>query len=151
MEWVKLIGTLGTICAVFIAFWNYRKTQQRQQSAEVLTKYAERYEKVMSSFPPEAIIARLNSEGEPPKSTIELKLAVLRYLNLCSEEYFLWCKGFISKAVWEIWSRELVRMLKTPLYIREWKNLKHEFDSYPEFQAYVDGVQAQVKENGTLS
>jgi hypothetical protein len=83
----------------------------------------------------------LNSEGKPPPRSKALSLSVLRYLNLCSEEYYLRQKGWLYKETWEIWERELIRTLQTPLFQREWQSLAGEFESYPEFKQYVSNIQ----------
>jgi hypothetical protein len=95
----------------------------------------------MDSFPPGCRGTRLDSEGEPPESCEELTLAVLRYLNLCSEEFYLCRQGYLAKDVWDIWEAELKRTLASPLLRREWKQIKYEFSAYPEFSSFVDLAQ----------
>ena len=92
----------------------------------------------MESFPPEARPARLSLEGKMPDHSEGLSISILRYLNLCSEEYYLCKRGYLSKELWEIWEDELKRTLNSPLFVREWKDLRNEFLSYPEFLEFVD-------------
>jgi hypothetical protein len=66
---------------------------------------------------------------------------VLRYLNLSSEEYYLFKRGYLRADVWRIWEGEMVRTLRSPLLRREWTKLASEFVSYPEFSTYVEQVQ----------
>ncbi|GAB4222354.1 MAG: hypothetical protein Kow0062_19360 [Acidobacteriota bacterium] len=127
------VGALGLVVGVVI----YR----RQMNAQVFLEYTKRYEEVMRSFPREGRLARLSSEGEPPPPSDDLTLAVLRYLNLCSEEFYLCRKRYLSRGVWRIWEDELKRTLRTPLLRREWAQLRREFEAYPEFAEYVDRVQ----------
>ena len=75
-------------------------------------------------------------EAMPPESE-ELTLCLLRYLNLSSEEFYLWDKKYIDQAVWEIWEDEIQRMLKSQLMKREWPKLEPEFGAYPKFSEYV--------------
>jgi hypothetical protein len=95
----------------------------------------------MNRFPQEALRARLNLSVEPPEKSDELSLAVLRYLNLCSEEFYLCKQKYLSNHVWGIWEAELKRTLSSPLFVREWEGLREEFRSYPEFLAYVEQAQ----------
>jgi hypothetical protein len=74
---------------------------------------------------------------------MELTLCVLRYLNLSSEEFYLYRRGYLRREVWDIWEGELLRTLRSPLLRREWKTLRHEFISYPEFSRYVDDAQGR--------
>jgi hypothetical protein len=141
LEFVTRIGTLisfatgiwGIILGVII----YR----RQSNALIFLKYTERYEKVMESFPPNTFSARLNSDGEMPEESDELTIAALKYLNLCSEEFYLYRRKYLSKDIWQIWESELKRTIRSPLYCREWSTLKKEFEAYPEFLGYVDEIQ----------
>jgi hypothetical protein len=54
----------------------------------------------------------------------------VRYLNLCSEEYYLYKQKWLHKKLWGIWEKELIRTLRSPLFVREWKKLADEFDAY---------------------
>lgn len=54
----------------------------------------------------------------------ELTLVILQYLNLVSEEYYLWIDKHLDQKVWKIWKPEIRRTLNSPLLIREWSRLK---------------------------
>jgi hypothetical protein len=129
------IATLSIFVGVFI----YR----RQCNAQVFLEYTKRYSEVMNRFPREGLKARLNLSAEPPEKSDELSLAVLRYLNLCSEEFYLCKQKYLSNHVWGIWEDELKRTLSSPLFVREWEGLREEFRSYPEFLAYVEQAQRE--------
>jgi hypothetical protein len=43
--------------------------------------------------------------------------------------------------VWKIWEHELIRILQSPLFKREWQELESEFRSYPEFLDFVNRAQ----------
>ncbi len=68
---------------------------------------------------------------------------MLRYLNLCSEEFYLYKKKYLSSHIWRIWEAELKRTLSSPLVLREWAGLREEFRSYPEFLEYVERAQGE--------
>lgn len=114
----------------------------RQSNAQIFLEYTKRYSETMNMFPPDGRKARLNLFAEPPAASNELSLAVLRYLNLCSEEFYLCKRKYLSNHVWKIWEAELKRTLSSPLVVREWAiGLRDEFRSYPEFLEYVERAQ----------
>jgi len=95
----------------------------------------------MMSFPPDARLARLHLDGDPPPPSHEVSIAILRYLNLCSEEFYMYTSGYLSRKIWLIWKSELERTILSPLFKREWPKLQSEFVSYPEFLDYVNQIQ----------
>ena len=137
-------GGLAAIIAACIGYWSYIKTFQRAAQMLLFIKYTDRYEQIMSSYPTGALAIRLDKEGNPPDPSEPLTLAALKYLNLCSEEFYVWKKGYLDDGVWDIWEEELKRTLRSPLYRREWSKLRKEFESYKEFLDYVEGIQREV-------
>lgn len=124
-----------------IGAWSYAKFFRRSAQTLLFMRYTERYEQIMGAFPENAQQFRFNMTGELPPRSAALTLAVLRHLNLHAEEYYLFRKGYIEPPVWGIWEVELQRMLASPLLVREWKELSNEFQSYSEFQRYVETLQ----------
>lgn len=141
LKTVADIATFVSALAAFVAILVGIRTYKRQTNAQVFLEYTARYENVMALFPADARRARLDLDGEPPGPSDELSLAVLRYLNLCSEEFYLCRRRYLARDVWSIWEAELKRTLRSPLLLREWKSLRREFQSYPEFLEYVDEAQ----------
>lgn len=144
-ELILAYGTLVlaafTGAGIVVAIRVYR----RQCNVQVFLEYTKRYTEIMNAFPVEGRKARLDSFGEAPPQTDELSLAVLRYLNLCSEEFHLCKRKYLSKDVWRIWEAELRRSLASTLIRREWTRLRDEFQSYPEFVEYVENAQRQAQ------
>jgi hypothetical protein len=136
----SLFGLVGVIVAIFTIKSN-SDIHRRQMNAEVFMKYAERYEQVMSCFPENAFRARFSMSEELPSPSPQLTLAVLKYLNLSSEEFYLWKRKYVEDAVWKMWEHELVRILQSPLFRSEWQELESEFKSYPEFLEFVNLAQ----------
>jgi len=144
-----MIDTLITVIPIFVAiaaltwsvFWGV-KSYQNQMNAQLFLEFTKRFEEIMQSFPENAWSARTDLDDAPPPESDELSLSALRYLNLCSEEYYLFKKRWLHKEIWGIWETELIRTLQSPLYMREWKKLVREFDAYKEFQNYVNEIQA---------
>ena len=134
-------ATLAAVLLAAIGLWHGIRTYKNQTNLQVFTEYAKRYDDILQSFPKEALSTRLDLLGTPPDPSEELSLAVLRYLNLCSEEYYLYDKGILSKKVWDIWEAELKRTLTSALLRREWAKLEVEFETYSEFKKYVNEIQ----------
>lgn len=141
------IGTFASALAAVVAIGLGVRTYKRQTNALIFLEYTKRYEEIMAAFTIRARQARLDLEGDPPKESEEITVAVLRYLNLCSEEFYLCQRGYLSKDVWSIWESELRRTVASSLVRREWRSLRKEFEEYPAFREYVD--QAQADEKGT--
>lgn len=131
-----VLGFLGLI----VTLNNYR----RQMNVQILMKYTERYEHILDQFPADALPARFDREALPPQSS-QLRLCLLKYLNLCSEEFYLTTHGYLSKSLWTIWEADLKRILGSPLLRREWPTLRTEFLSHHEFLEFVERVQRDCK------
>lgn len=134
---VQFAGAISIIIGVASFIFSIMNSR-RQMNAQMFMKYAERYEKIMDSFPQEAFRLRFDLDGELPLPSQELTTCVLKYLNLCSEEFYLRKRGYIAKDVWSIWEEELNRTLRSRLFRREWESLRDEFVSYPEFRDFVE-------------
>jgi hypothetical protein len=139
---VTAAGAIGTFLGLLFTIRNVR----RQINVDILMKYTERYEHILDKFPPNALFGRFDSQAQtlPPQSE-QLTLCLLKYLNLCSEEYYLWKAGYLAKTVWAVWEGDLKRMIASPLLQREWGTLREEFVSHPEFREYVKSIQAENK------
>ena len=144
---IELATQIATIVSVLIAgagVFLGVNAYNRQMNAQMFLTYTERYAKVAQRLPRESDGGGTAGDPDPAKSR-EVATAVLDYLNLCSEEYYLRENEFLSEDIWKIWEAELIRTLRTPLFVREWKRLKAEFVSYPEFVDYVKEKQEGAK------
>jgi hypothetical protein len=144
MELINILGQIGTIAAAVFAgwaLWQNSRNNRKQANIQAFLTYTERFERVMEALPAEACQARFDLEQTLPPENEDLSGAVLRYLNLTSEEFYLWKRGYLDTQVWEIWEMEIKRMLRSPLFRREWPKLVTEFVSYEEFVEYVRRVQ----------
>lgn len=141
---LQSVAQIAGLASVAFGIWLSLKNYRRQKTVEMIMKYAERYEKIMDAFPSEAFRLRFNQDAGLPERGDKLTLAVLKYLNLCSEEYYLYKRGYLAKDVWRIWEEELMRTLKSPLFRREWEMLKGEFKSDPAFTRFVEEIQNET-------
>jgi hypothetical protein len=128
----------------FVALINAIRTYRRQMNAQIFIKYTERYERILEGFPQDALVARFDATAAPPQSP-QLRLCVLKYLNLCSEEYYLTRHGYLAVSLWRIWEGDLKRIIASTLVQREWPSLRTEFLCHQDFLDYVERAQAEFK------
>lgn len=141
-------ATLASLGLAVFAVWWGAKTYRGQMNAQLFLSFTERYENLMCNAPAEFRAWRLNPDTAPPEMTQDVHTSILAYLNLCSEEYFLWRNGYLDHAIWCIWSDELERRLRSDLFRREWPKLREEFQSYGHFCEFVDRAQARATSAG---
>jgi hypothetical protein len=138
------IATLISVILGFLGLINTINSYRRQMNVQILMKYTERYERILGQFPQAALAARFDTKVLPPESP-ELTMCVLKYLNLCSEEYYLTKQHYLSESLWRIWESDLKRIIGSPLLQREWPSLRAEFLSHQDFLEYVEHVQDQFR------
>jgi hypothetical protein len=147
IDW-KLLVDLGTLFSVLVALAGLvvtMRTFRRQTNVQLFLAFTDRYDSIIRSFPPDARKARLDAKNEPLPDSEQLRAAILRYLNLCSEEYHLYRHGYLSRTVWEMWEPQIKRTLRSRMFRRAWPDLEDEFIDHPHFVAYVRAVQAEEK------
>jgi hypothetical protein len=132
---VTMVGVFAGVAALFLTHAIF----QKQAQVDVFLAYTERFDKLMATWPEETW--RSDQSILPPESK-EVQMGVLKYLNLCSQELYLYENKLLAKKVWEIWEDEIKRTLASLLMRREWPKLKQEFRCFPEFVCYVEGIQS---------
>ncbi len=138
---VKSLTFVSIVIAAF-SLWQSSKYNRRQWNFNAFTHYTKRYDDIMGEFPDQGYTLRFDLDHQILNN--EVRIAVLKYLNMTSEEYYLWCNNYLDDKVWKIWMPEIKRTLQTPLFQREWQTLKGEFRSYKEFSDFVEQVQSEV-------
>ena len=142
-------ATLASIVIAAFGVWWAVKTYRGQMNAQLFLAFTDRYEGLMRDAPPEFRKWRLNIDATPAELTQDVRASILAYLNLCSEEYYLWRNGYLDHAIWRIWNDELERTLRSDLVKKEWPNLKAEFQSYGHFCDFVDRAHGKDATIGT--
>jgi hypothetical protein len=141
LKFATPIGVIGGFMSLIYTINNFR----RQINVQILMKYTERYEHILDQFPKEALLGRFSPDAPLPPESTELTVSLLKYLNLCSEEFYLWKHGYLAKTVWIVWEGDLKRIIGSPLMGREWPLLSTEYLSHPDFLEYVKRIQAERK------
>jgi hypothetical protein len=146
MEFIDRFAQIGAIAAGLFAgwaLWQNGRHNRKQANIQAFLAYTERFERALQALPAEACQARFDLGRALPPESEALTSAVLRYLNLTLEEFYLWRRGYLDTRLWQIWEQEIQRMLLSPLFRREWPKLVTEFISYKEFVEYVRDVQRE--------
>src|SRR5689334_13942815 len=99
---VTAIGGVGFVVVMV-------QTYKGQMNAQIFSDMNQRYDDIAKDFPRDAWGSRFNLDTELPPASEELRLCVLRYLNLSSEEFYLYKRKYIRREVWKIWEGEMVR------------------------------------------
>lgn len=149
---LQLAIQIATLISVFLGFLgliNTINSYRRQMNVQILMKYTERYEHILDQFPKDALAARFDTKVLPPQSP-QLTLCVLKYFNLCAEEYYLTRHGYLSESLWRIWEGDLKRIVGSPLMQREWSSLRTEFLSHRDFLEYVESVQIECRTSSVI-
>lgn len=122
-----LFALVGGIFAVAF-FLRKSHTEDAQFLYQLFTQFNERYDSLNDDLGRIADLAK--SDVVPPKD----RAAVIDYFNLCSEEYFLYEEGFVTKRVWRAWSAGMKQWYaKSAVIQRIWGEESVDTDAYYGF------------------
>lgn len=124
------VGVLGLATAVLI--------HRQQVTTQIFLELSARYDALLNTSP---VGLWTSPEGQLPAATGELTISVLRYFSLVSFSYFLFQRRSIPKKMWELMLPSFERTLRSPLLLREWRTVRSEFESFPDFLAFVTSIQ----------
>jgi hypothetical protein len=152
MEWLEVmaqlaqIGTVISIAIAAIAIRSNTQLSRKQWNVDVFTTYSQRHEDLIHGFPDHAFFDRFDAAKLPPRS-VELTIAVRKYLNLICDVHYLFQQGYLDNSIWQIWQADLRRTLNSPLIAREWTDLKSEFQSFTAFLEFVENIRSAEAES----
>ena len=126
-----LMGGLGLI----VAFLIHRVQVKTQIFLALYAKYDELLKTSAAQFWVSA-----QPGTEIPERTEDVITSMLRFCTLVSLTYLLFREHRIPKGMWELMLRSAERRFRSPLFMREWENLRYEFESFPEFVTLVTSV-----------
>ncbi len=124
------VGILGLGLAVLI--------HRQQVTTQIFLELSARYDALLNTLP---IGVWRSTEGQLPAPTDELAVSVLRYFTLVSFGYFLFQQRRIPKKMWALMRPSVERTLRNPVFVREWKAARSEFEGFPDFLALVMSIQ----------
>ena len=64
--------------------------------------------------------------------------AVVRYFNLCAEEFYLNKCGLITPEVWTLWQKQIRGMFSEKFVATVWKSVKPQYEDQGDFYAFVE-------------
>jgi hypothetical protein len=125
-----VVGILGLATAVSI--------NRQQVTTQIFLELSARYDALLNTFP---VGVWTSTEAQLPAPTDELTVSVLRYCSLVSFSYYLFQVRRIPKKMWALMLPSVARRLRSPLFVREWKAVKSEFESFPDFLDLIMSIQ----------
>jgi hypothetical protein len=72
--------------------------------------------------------------------------AFRKYFNLCSEELWLKNIGRIDDRTWSVWEVGIKEIARFPSFAYAWAELRCEYEYYPVFCSFMDGLAPKVEE-----
>jgi len=140
---IAVFSTVLTVASIGAGIWVY----WRQMNAQLFLEFTKRYDEVMSPLRSAGLHGDLSSDESADNADFDHVL--LRYLNLCSEEFCLYTNHFMSKRIWIIWEAGISRTIRSRNVLSRWATLKAEFVSFPAFVAWIDSLQRGHDERAT--
>jgi hypothetical protein len=147
MELLEIAAQLAQILTVVsigvaaIAIRSNTELSRKQWNVDVFTTYSQRHENLIHGFPDHAFFDRFDADKLPPRS-IALTIATRKYLNLICDVHYLFQQGYLDNSIWQIWQADLRHTLNSPLIVREWTDLKSEFQSFTAFLEFVENIRS---------
>jgi hypothetical protein len=126
-----LMGGLGVVVAVL----NHRE----QVKTQIFLAMSARYEELLKNSSA-AFWLSVPPGTELPERTDDLTISMLRFCTLVSLTYLLFLERRIPKRMWELMLCSAERRFRSPLFMREWGQLRTEFGAFPEFVSLVASV-----------
>ena len=126
-----LMGGLGLVVAVGI--------HREQVKTQIFLGLSAQYDQLLKDSSSGMWLSWLPGT-KLPERTDDLIISMLRFCTLVSLTHLLYLERRIPRRMWELMLRSAERRFRSPLFIREWKHLRTEFESFPEFVALVSSV-----------
>jgi hypothetical protein len=137
-QWIT-VATVAAVLVSALAIVAGLKSVRDQLRVTIFLEYTKRYGKIMKDMPYEAREPgsgyRLASQ---PKDERYRVLAIFReYLNLCSEEKWLYDHRRVDHPTWNIWKYGMQDVARFPSFLDAWQALSPEYEAYEDFQEFV--------------
>jgi hypothetical protein len=132
------IGVLGLATAVLI--------HRQQVTTQIFLALSARYDELLQTVPAGVWIGR-ETEANLGAPNDDLSISVLRFYLHVSFSYFLFRRRRIPGSMWKLMLPSVKRTLRSPLFVRQWQVVKLEFETFPEFVAFVVSIQQGQSSN----
>ncbi|MEI8191551.1 MAG: hypothetical protein WCI75_17695 [candidate division NC10 bacterium] len=146
VAWSAVLTFIASAVMIGVTLVGLREQLWLQTFAE----YTRRYAEIVDALPSDAIRpgAAYDYASLPPSERDALLRGMRRYLNLCSEEFFLNSRGKIDATTWEIWLAGMRSTARLPGFRVAWPLLHSEYDYYPTFQEFMDRLGPEAGPTG---
>ncbi len=114
---------------------------RRALQTQVAMEFYRRFEAIITRMPNEL---RLAASQDEPWSTLTddrrsaIKLGMIQYLNLCSEEYALFRQRRLPRDVWRVSKFEIQRNFRNVLWRDVWRDVRDEYRSDKRFMSFME-------------
>ena len=131
---------MGTLLLGCLGIWVAMFNQRRQLNAQMFIEVSGRFQELLRMFPTEAWLANRNTSQPLPPPSPQITDCTLYCLQLIADVYHVRQGGYISKALWNAWEREIKHILDGRIFRREWEGLAVEFSHNEDFLHYINGL-----------
>ena len=132
LEHLLSFVTVGSVCIAALATYITVRNNNRQLGAQIFLAYSNRVREIRQS-------AVLNTHD------LEVTLSAT---FLIFELYELRRRGYVSKAIWTIWDRDIGDLLRTDNFKAQWETLRVRLRNHVHF---VDWVNSQLEDIGSAT
>jgi hypothetical protein len=141
LQLATLISVIAAVVGLIISIRAYK----RQVSALFLLEYTKRVDDIMRTLPPSLWAPHLFAQEELSEPSEELRLSAMRCINFISQLHYFSHKGYIPRDIWRRGEARYAEILRSPLFMREWKKVAPMYVADAVFCRYVDKAQ-QISE-----
>ena len=136
LQYATLLSLLIGGVSVAVAIFNHRD----QVKTQIFLALSARYDELMHNSSAELWLTRTPVATSHPGSD-DSTMSALRFCTLFSVTYFLFLDHQIPKRMWRLILHSAERRMRNPIFVREWQDLRSEFESFPDFVNLVNSVQ----------
>lgn len=150
-QWIT-VASLAAVVVSALAIVTGLKSVRDQLRMTIFLEYTKRYSKVMKHMPFEAREpgGHYRLASRPENERRRILSAFREYLNMCSEEKWLYDQQRVDRATWSIWEHGMRDTASFPSFGDAWKTLRPEYDAYTKFQDFVDELLPNVSPKDKL-
>ncbi|MBV8808652.1 MAG: hypothetical protein JO033_08255 [Acidobacteriaceae bacterium] len=136
LQYATLLSLLIGGVSVAVAVFNHRQ----QLKTQIFLALSARYDELMHNSSAELWLTRTPVASSHQGSN-DSTMSALRFCILFSVTYFLFLEHQIPKRMWRLILHSAERRMRNPIFVREWQELRVEFESFPGFVNLVNSVQ----------
>jgi len=135
--WSLIITGIGIVIALIALIWQSYLSRQ-QMKLNFFAEYTKRYQEIYLNLPyninePDFDFTKLDNKVK--EKTIRYMRA---YFDLCSEEYFLFLSGKISKKVWHEWEEGIEYTFSKKAFKAAWVIVHLDSRFYGKFVKWIN-------------